>query len=536
MSLLERVIAAHHCRSMHHYIALEALCHLIEVNQADWKALFLKHSTTFFEGAKAPDTTFKDFKNHVLHVEDKVDGADAWGGAREAASDWYNNAVAALKARNWNEAIYALGVLSHYFADVCQPFHTGQTEEEGAIHRAVEWSICKSVNVIKALASSEGYPQIIPPQNTDGVAEMVLAAARKSHPFYHIFIDHYDLEKGVADPPAGLDATMSQAVAVCFAHACSGVGALISAAIIEAGVAAPKTDLTLRGYLSTLSIPLHWVLRRLDDVADRATVEAMYRELKETGKVVQNLPDDDRAIRGLHAHQVLKVGLKELDAQALKPLGKKHRSAQSEWPFAKPSSKALAKSEMVASAKTLGEPEAARSASAPAVKYVRPRAEPVQRPTRTEAPAKVVTAQSTSRSRLRWDSPVENAPSIGKKTAMRLTEVGVHTVAQLIQCDIVHVVERLNVSYITQQTLLDWRDQALLKMSMPELRTLDVQILVGAGVRSAEALAQAPAGKLLAAAVSFLKTDAGQRVDRDGISLAPEAVSGWIELAQKKAG
>ena len=50
------------------------------------------------------------------------------------------------------------------------------------------------------------------------------------------------------------------------------------------------------GYLATLEIPIRWVTRKIADVHERAELEAMYRELKATGKVERTLPADDRAV------------------------------------------------------------------------------------------------------------------------------------------------------------------------------------------------------------------------------------------------
>jgi len=172
MSLLERVIVAHKCRSMHHYIAMEALNQIGGEDGEAWKDLLLRENDSFLQGAKAPDAQFKDFKNHVLHVTE-----GEWGGARDAAMDWYGRSVEALRNRNWRDAAFNLGVLSHYYADVCQPFHTGQTEEEGAMHRAVEWSIVKSVDAIFARLEETGYPEIEPNDTVGFVADMVLEAA-----------------------------------------------------------------------------------------------------------------------------------------------------------------------------------------------------------------------------------------------------------------------------------------------------------------------------------------------------------------------
>ncbi|HRK68599.1 MAG TPA: zinc dependent phospholipase C family protein, partial [Hyphomonas sp.] len=188
MTLLERVIRNHRCRSTHHYIAFDALSLIGGEEGEAWKSLFLVHHEHLLEGAKAPDAKFKDFKNHVLHV-----GEGEWGGARAAATEWYARAVDLLRRKRWSEAAYALGVLSHYYADPIQPFHTGQTEAEGIIHRAVEWSIAKSRPEIDARIEANGYPEIEIPDGLGFVSEMVREGALLSHAHYFTFIDHYDL-------------------------------------------------------------------------------------------------------------------------------------------------------------------------------------------------------------------------------------------------------------------------------------------------------------------------------------------------------
>ena len=104
-----------------------------------WQRLFLQHAKLYLEGSKAPDNEFKDFKNHVLHTRDGY-----WGGAPEKVRSWYNHLVEALALEDWPTAAYCAGVLSHYYTDPLQPFHTAQSEAENNIHRAVEWSISKA--------------------------------------------------------------------------------------------------------------------------------------------------------------------------------------------------------------------------------------------------------------------------------------------------------------------------------------------------------------------------------------------------------
>lgn len=319
MNLLELVIIAHRCRSTHHYIAFDALQLLKGKDAGDWKNLLLKHHTDLLKGAKAPDTTFKDFQNHVLHVED-----GEWGGARDAAMEWYGKAVEALREQKWAKAAFALGVLTHYYADPIQPFHTAQSEEEGAVHRAMEWSIAKSRDRIKALIDQRGYPQVAAGTETGFVADMVLAGAKYSNPHYQTFIDHYDLHKGVANPTEGLDQTLLDILADLVAYATAGVAVLFERAFAEAGVKPKKVDLDLPGYFAALDIPIRRITKRMADVKDRKTVEAMYKEFVETGKVVKTLPEDDKVIRELHCKQVLRKPVEWLDAMPIKPVGTKH--------------------------------------------------------------------------------------------------------------------------------------------------------------------------------------------------------------------
>lgn len=495
-SLLKDVITAHHCRSTHHFIVMDALG-LIEGKDADaWHDLILSEYPSLLAGAKAPDAEFRDFRNHVLHVSE-----GEWGGARDAAADWYGKAVSALRAKSWSKAAYALGVLSHYYADPIQPFHTAQSEEEGAIHRALEWSIAKSRGEIVRRIEAKGYPEIAAGTGSGFVSDMVLAGAKRSHPHYRDFIDHYDVHAGVKDPPAGLDETLLDIIADLVAYATKGMSILFARAFAEAAVTPKKVNMTLRGYLATLDVPVQWVTKKMENAADRKTVAAMYRELQETGKVVKTLPDDDKAIRKLHAETVLRVPLKELDARPLAPLGTKHAAAP-------------AIPENITEQTDCSESETIDETLRPA---------PPVRPDPVAAPE----------SGLTLESDVIDAPSIGKKTAARLYAIGIETVRDLLGTDPETTAEALDAGHITAQTVLDWQDQTALKMSLPSLRVHDVQLLVGAGIRTMDDLAEARAADLLAAAMTFFERPETRRIV--SASNAPDAaeVNHWIDLAKE---
>ncbi len=614
MNLLELVIIAHRCRSTHHFIAFDALQLLKGKDAGDWKNLLLKHHTDLLKGAKAPDTDFKDFQNHVLHVED-----GEWGGARDAAMEWYGKAVAALREKKWAKAAYSLGVLTHYYADPIQPFHTAQSEEEGAIHRAVEWSIAKSRDTIKALIDQRGYPQVYSGNETGFVADMVLAGAKYSNPHYQTFIDHYDVHKGVANPPEGLDQTLLDILADLISYATAGVAVLFERAFAESGVKPKKVDLDLPGYFAALDIPIRKITKRMADAKDRKTVEAMYEEFVETGKVVKTLPADDKKIRALHCKHILRKPLEWLDAMPIRPIGTKHvplpehpqpvvyqlkvvpvpvEVTESEAhfprrPTVEPDPEVFDAEEPIEEVATpiaaafdpVGEPEvepepeleaeATESVPEPEVTSEAepvadeetpaaamlaeldaaetetveiepdaPEPEPVVEAITTPEPAQKVEeaandsdADEEGGHALTLESPVVDAPSIGPKTASRLEKVNIYTIGDLLNADPAETATALNVRYIKSDTLTDWQDQTRLMVDAPGLRVLDSQILVGAGIRNVEDLAEASATTVLKAATSFLDTPKGARVLWGGENnVDQDEVEHWIDLAKAAQG
>ncbi|MBA4338256.1 MAG: hypothetical protein C0421_05370 [Hyphomonas sp.] len=563
MTLLERVIRHHRCRSTHHYIAFDALSLIGGEEGEAWKSLFLVHHEHLLKGAKAPDAEFKDFKNHVLHVAE-----GEWGGARGKAQEWYARGVELLAKKRWSEAAYAFGVLSHYYADPIQPFHTGQTEAEGVIHRAVEWSIAKSRDEIDARIEANGYPEIEVPDGMGFVSDMVRAGAELSHQHYQTFIDHYDIDAGVADPPSGLDETMRAAIADLVGYATAGFAAILTRAIEEAAAAPPKVNLTLQGYIETLDIPLRWVTAKLEDAADKRIVERMYAEFQKTGKVIKTLPADDKAIRALHAKQVRRIPLKQLNAEEIAPIGtlNENRLASAAEPaeaadpvvddvppaelteIARRDTARTPLRGLLGSRKRVAAPEPEPEIEAD----IEPGAEeeieaisgelildqPVDAPVRRE-PEVTAEAESDEEPRrmasITRDDPVVDAPSIGRKTAKQLAKAGITTIGDLLDCDPDMVELELNVRHITSEAIRIWQDQTQLMMDVPGLRVHDAQLLVGAGITTREDLANASARTIFELAMEFLATPEGERVLRDDQVLHEDEVEEWIEMAQDAA-
>lgn len=498
--LLFNVLFAWKCSSTHHKLAMDALRHLESPEADQWMNLFLSHIETYLDGSKAPDNKFKDFKNHVLHVKDNY-----WGGAVAATQKWFEHTKSALAVRNWADAVYSAGVLSHYYSDPWQPFHTGQTEQEGIVHRAAEWSIACAYQALQALLEEgAGYPDVPMPNGDDWLGDMVRQAAKTANVHYQASIDHYDLKKGTKDPPSGLDDPLRRRIAPLLGSAVVGFAKILDRAIAEAGVTPPNTNVTLLGVMAKLTIPIFFVTKKMKDAREKAVVLAMYNEFQQTGKVLKTLPEDDKIIRALHAEEVSKISLALLDAEIPPPPGQAHVSTTSAEP-----------------------PQVARVAE-PAVKVL-PRAEtPPQAPSATTRPG----VETALKFYLDRTQPVEKAPSIGPRTASQLERIGVKTVGSLLDQPAETIAAKLNQKHVDATTILGWQQQAKLVCEVPKLRGHDAQLLVACSIGTGRDLAAANAADLHRAVDAFAKTTSGQRILRDSVPPDLQEVLAWISAAQ----
>jgi predicted flap endonuclease-1-like 5' DNA nuclease len=255
-------------------------------------------------------------------------------------------------------------------------------------------------------------------------------------------------------------------------------------------------------------MPLKWVTNRISDVRERRLVERMYDELIATGRVEANLPEDDRMVRDLYAEEVLA-------SRELRQRWRRSMIASKPGPAAPLPPRVEAERPR--------EPEPAHAAS------IRAEPSPVIQPIVTMRGAKGNNA--ARRTYLAVTDNVERAPSIGAKTAARLAAAGIKTVADLLAADPGAIAAKLDVGHISASIVRDWQDQARLVMAVPGLRGTHSQMLVGAGYRSAEALAAAEASTLLAAILRFAGTPQGQRILRDGTPPDLEKVLAWIASA-----
>lgn len=534
-SPLFNVLFAWKCSSTHHKLALDALNHIRGDVAGSWRNLCLSNIETYLAGSKAPDDKFKDFKNHVLHVRD-----NHWGGAVGATQKWYAATVEALRAKKWNDAIFNAGVLSHYYTDPIQPFHTGQSEAEGIVHRAAEWSIACAYRELTDILEADlgGWPDVTVPEGDDWLAKMVLAGAALANPHYEVCIEHYDLKKGVKDPPSGLDQEIKDRIARLIGHAVVGYARIMERAFAESEAIPPATNITLLGVLARLTVPLFWVTKKLKDAKERAIVEATFREFEATGKVIETLSDDDFAIRKAHCEEVLKKPLAELDEEEPRPIGTAHGIGTPTRP--RPMKKAATPSIVVAE-KEQPSPKAipnerAKSAEPLKVAPAPPTStdstaskNPTTEPPRVERHAE----KQADRFYLTLDMPIEKAPSIGTTTAAMLEEHGVSTVGDLLAFDPDRLADAIHDERFDSFTILTWQMQADLCCDVPNLRGHDAQILTACDISHREELASSNPQALWQKVQSFVSTPAGERILRGGPRPDLAEVTNWIQWANR---
>ena len=532
MSLLFKVVFATACRSTHHRLALDSLRHLRGPDSERWTDLFLHHFRVYLTGSKAPDDQFKDFRNHVLHVSE-----NNWGGAIGEATRWYGRTVDALRRREWPEAVYSAGVLSHYFSDPFMPLHTGQSETETQVHRALEWSISKSYGELQQIIVHEqgGYPRIEPGSSAQWLDQMILAGAQLAHEHYQAVIDHYDLARGVKDPLAGMDAECKDRIAACLALAVVGFARVLERAFADAEVEPPPVENTLSGFVAALAAPARFVVHYFHDLAERMTIEAVYDEVERTGKVIKNLPEDDREIRRLHAEEVLRLPLFQLDQQPATPAGTLHGQGREERHYP---------NRLISGAvinEDLNRPLALRARVQGSGFGLQERGDRrLETDHGRQRKHLAVDPQSAIRNpqfpalhfHLNPGSPVVDAPTIGSKTAGRLERAGVITVGDLLDANPEALAKKINQKQITAETIRHWQKESSLNCRVPELHNLGAKILVASGITEPEELAACSPEELLELVAPWVKSPEGQRTLRQQKPPDLAEVTQWIELAR----
>jgi hypothetical protein len=139
------------------------------------------------------------------------------------------------------------------------------------------------------------------------------------------------------------------------------------------------------------------------------------------------------------------------------------------------------------------------------------------------------TGEGGKRFFLALDDHIERAPSIGAKTAARLSQAGIATVRDLLAADPETLANRVRVRHVTAARLRDWQAQARLVCTIPWLRGTHAQLLVGAGYASLDRIMAEEPSTICADILKFAATRDGQGVLRSGPPPDMERILKWVE-------
>jgi hypothetical protein len=510
MDGLLSILRAAHCRNTHHCFAIDALRHVRTDPGRQLVRLLLKHHASYLAGAKDPDTRFRDFQNHVVHVADSN-----WGGAPRAAERWYGRLQQFLRAGAWADAAHAAGVLSHYFTDPLQPLHTAQSPREGVVHRPLEWSIYQSYDRILSRWRDDRFRVVFRlSSRSDWLASVVLRGAELAHRSYDTLVATYDLEAARRDPREGLSQAALDALAELFGVAILGWSRVLERTALEADGNLPTVSLVPSAILSGLRIPLGFLLRNIESARERRQVCLLLEHYHTRGEIGEHLPDEVRLIRKVLAVRDAERGDVFSQTETAGPVRDRKPPTGSD-----------------ASTKPISNPDTSdtlRVVTAPPRDLIADSL--VAEPSAGFAPTTEL--HRTKRTAITLASPLASAPSIGPKTAARFEAIGILNIGQFLGSSPERMVAALRIRWIDVQQIADWQSQTRLMMSLGSLRVRDAQMLVGAGCRTTYLLETADAEQLHPKILLYAATPAGKRNLRGSQPPSIDEVREWIHQAR----
>ncbi len=508
MNALISMLRALHCRSTHHYFAIDALP-LVQTDGGKRLAhAILRHHDRYLRGTRDPDLRFRDFQNHVVHVTDGY-----WGGAPRVAHLWYDRLQKHLRLRRYGDAAHAAGVLSHYFTDPMMPLHTQQCDREKVLHRPIEWSINQSYDEILQLWRDDQTRTVFNLSGKTGwLGEAILHGARFANRSYDPLLDTYDLDRARLHPPDGLGVVARRALSELFGLAITGWARVLERAARDAesstGRPIKKCVLSKSTASAAMRIPTQLRRKRIEHRAEQEAVSRLVSEFQRSGKLIHNLPIEVDIV-----HRVIKVYDDERES-------KKNRLSRRR------------KIESVEADSVTSQPTADTRNDYPATIPFAPRRRvaplPMQAPARPSSIAKPY--------RLSLDQSLINAPSMGKKTAERFTSIGVHSVGDFLNQSAPQMANALLTYWITADTITQWQWQAKLMCEVPGLLARECQLIAGSGYHSAAMIATCDPEILHREVSTFSQTSTGRRYLRGADLPKLSDVQRWIADAQFDAG
>jgi hypothetical protein len=132
---------------------------------------------------------------------------------------------------------------------------------------------------------------------------------------------------------------------------------------------------------------------------------------------------------------------------------------------------------------------------------------------------------------LELDDPIVDAPAIGPKTAARLESIGIRKVRQLLVADSQELSTKLKASWITPQTIEQWKVQATLVHEIAGLSAAGSGLLYMAGITNAEEFLRRSIDELHQMVIQASQTSEGQRVLREKSPPSKDILNKWRNRA-----
>ncbi len=570
-ALAERAIGQCHARSVHQRVVFDALAQLGGKDAANWRRMFLGEAALLALGANAPDVEFRDFKNHVLFPRD-----DYWGGAIGRAQSWYQNLVTAIDNREWSNAAYCAGVLSHYVTDALHPFHTAQSEAENNIHFACDVTVEVTFAQLRTLADAS--PPALPLRLSDSpgfLAPAIAAGADAAHQSYEGLLAHFDLGRAVSDPASGFDVTGQRIMAGVIAAQVGLVAAVFDRAIRDAGAAAPITSIVKAGALAALRLPLTRLQRhrRVSDARQR--IAFMFDEIRATGRATATLPEEERVKRDLYIKDIV-AKRRPVSVSNVFPLDAR-RSATAALPDTPHSGDTDGRNEgdeATGEVIVLQRRRSAIDMPRPAPRWVkadatRSRVEVTATAEREPGPVMASGKQTGARAptgaasalpatagvghaaaalllpasadgfsnfrdrRIQTAEALSAAiPGVGPVDALILRAAGVVNADAFLAADADTLSGRMGPLPISPVVLRAWQARTQLMLAVPGLAGPAADLLIGSGYKTAAAIVDADAEKVCADILTYVTTNAGQKALSAGAPPDVAEVRAMIDAAR----
>jgi hypothetical protein len=116
--------------------------------------------------------------------------------------------------------------------------------------------------------------------------------------------------------------------------------------------------------------------------------------------------------------------------------------------------------------------------------------------------------------------------------AERLTAINIASVGDLVSADPSAIAAALSDKAVTHETVIQWQQQAMLVCRIPNLRGHDAQLLVAAGMNTAEQVSASDSTSLHDSIARISSSKTGQRILRGSVVPDRSEIGNWIEWAQ----